>query len=114
MKIIKKSVTSSELQEIKTTFGEYFKTVIDLEKEILLLGCEFHVDGAEKLRYEQYSNDDNLWGGWLHIGKKEILFSAVYNIRPRLGNPNMEILDAKRREKFEKITKNIFAIIFAI
>jgi len=112
MRIIKSPINKAILEEVNSEFGNYFKITVDLEKEILILGCEFHVDGAEKLRLDEKSREDNLWGGWLSTDTGLIELTAVFNLRPTLKNFSMELIDEKKREKFVLIVKKLFAIIY--
>jgi hypothetical protein len=112
MRIIKSPINKAILAEINSQFGNYFKITVDLEKEILVLGCEFHVDGAGKLKLEEKSFEDNLWGGWLNTDTGLIDLTAVFNLRPNLKNFTMELIDEKRRKKFILVVKKLFAIIY--
>lgn len=99
-----KKATKEDFDKAKETFGEYIKIVIDLEKEILLMGMKIHADG-EKILLEKGSKNKDLWGGGIDLSSKQIDCQAVLNIRPNLSNDNMEILDPKIRQKFLKIAK---------
>lgn len=107
MKFIDKALTSQEIKDLQNKYGNYLKLTVDIEKEWLIAGGELHADGEEIL-LEKGSRQDDIWGGGLNLGKKQIDTIAVLNIRPRLNNDNLEILDSVRREKFIKIVKKYF------
>jgi len=112
MKLFSTAIKKADIDLIKLTYGEYFKIVIDIKQEILVVGCELHADGAELLLNENNSKDENIWGGAFDLNSKEIYYSAVYNIKPRLKNNAMDILDGDVRDKFGKLTKNFFKNVY--
>ena len=107
MKFIDKALTSQEIKDLQNKYGNYLKLTVDIEKEWLIAGGELHADG-EGILFEKDSRQDDIWGGGLNLENKQIDTTAVLNIRPRLNNDNLEILDSVRREKFIKIVKKYF------
>lgn len=106
-KLLNRSLSSKEIENIKKEFGDYVKITADIEKRSIVVGCELHADG-EKMLLEGGSSQDNIWGGGINFEIKEIDTTAVLNLRPRLGNDSMEILDSQKREKFVNIVKEYF------
>ncbi|KKS90899.1 MAG: hypothetical protein UV66_C0001G0256 [Candidatus Woesebacteria bacterium GW2011_GWA1_43_12] len=102
-----KVLSKTEIENIKKEFGNYVKITADLENKKIIVGCELHADG-EKILLEKGGKQDNIWGGGLNLEDKIIDTTAVLNIRSRLGNDSMEILDSTRREKFVSIVKEYF------
>lgn len=111
MKLINKPLSKTQLAQIRQKYGDYLKLTVDLEKEQLVLGTELHADG-EKILLENGSQQDNIWGGGINLGDKIIDTTAVLNLRPKLNNDSMEILDPERREKFIKIVRKIFVSLW--
>ncbi len=107
MDFFDRPITSGEINNLRKIYGDYLKLTVDIEKECLVAGRELHADG-EKILLEKGSQQDNIWGGGINLKEKSIDATAVLNIRPRLGNDNLEILDPERREKFLQIVKKIF------
>ncbi len=107
MEFIDKVLTPQEIERLRKQFGNYFKLTIDLENKWIFVGSGLHAD-AEKLLLKKGSRQDDIWGGGIDLKKKLIDTTAVLNLRPRLGNDSLEILDQKRREKFIEIVKNYF------
>ncbi|KKQ91908.1 MAG: hypothetical protein UU16_C0015G0003 [Candidatus Woesebacteria bacterium GW2011_GWA2_40_7] len=107
MKYMDKVLSKTEIENIKKEFGNYVKITADLENKKIIVGCELHADG-EKILLEKGGKQDNIWGGGLNLEDKIIDTTAVLNIRSRLGNDSMEILDSTRREKFVSIVKEYF------
>jgi len=99
MKYITEPLNQKEFNELKKEFKEYAKVTVDIEKKELVIGCELHADGEEIL-LQNGSHQNNIWGGGINFIAKQIDGTAVLNIRPRLNNDGMEILDQNRRSKF--------------
>lgn len=107
MEFIDKSLTKEEILKLQKDYGSYIKLTLDLENQWIIAGGELHADG-EKILLEKGSKQDDIWGGGMNLENKQIDTTAVLNIRPRLNNDNLEILDSKRREKFIQIVKKYF------
>lgn len=107
MEFIDRSLTKEEILKLQKDYGSYIKLTLDLENQWIIAGGELHADG-EKILLEKGSKQDDIWGGGMNLENKQIDTTAVLNIRPRLSNDNLEILDSKRREKFIQIVKKYF------
>jgi hypothetical protein len=111
VKLIDKKLTKEEITGLRKKYGDYIKLTIDVENEWVVVGGELHADG-EKILLERGSRQDNIWGGGINFTDKIIDTTAVLNIRPRLNNDNLEILDAEIRKKFHAIVTEYFAILW--
>ena len=91
----------------RETLKEPFaKAVADIEKRIISIDCELHIDCAEELTKDG-SNSNDLWG--FNIYPDGILdFISLINIRPAAGNRSMDIQNQAIREKIEEIVKLCF------
>ncbi len=107
MRFFNKDLSKTEIEETRKEFGDYVKVTVDLDIESIVVGCELHADG-ENILLEKGSKSDNIWGGGINLKDKIIDTTAVLNIRPRLGNDSMEILDSIKRERFVNIVKRYF------
>lgn len=107
MELISKPLSKAQIAQIRQKYGDYVKLTADLVKEQLVLGIELHADG-EKILLENGSQQDNIWGGGMNLKDKLIDTTAILNLRPRLNNDSMEILDPEKREKYIKIVKKLF------
>ena len=108
MEFIDKALTREEIIELQEVYGDYVKLTIDLEKEWVVAGGELHADG-EKILLERGGGQDDIWGGGINFESKQVDTTAVLNLRPRLKNDSLEILDSQRREKFIRIVRKYFA-----
>ncbi len=99
MEKITKPLTKKQIALLRRRYGRYVKVTVDIVKKVIVVGCELHADGAALLEKEG-SVTENLWGGGINWQTKQIDTSAVFNLRPRLGNNSMEILEPNIRQKF--------------
>ncbi|MCM8809240.1 MAG: DUF5674 family protein [Candidatus Omnitrophica bacterium] len=102
-------IKMSELKKIaEEMFDILVKGVVDIEKEILVIGGELHSD-EEALLLENGSKHENLWGINLYPDEKEnfIEFGSVINIKPSLGNKSRDIEDPEIKEKIKKIVEKL-------
>ena len=71
------------------------KYVVDVERGLIAIGGEMHVDG-EQLLLESGSRQADLWGANYYPGRGTegcIEYTSLINIRPSAGNRAMELLD---------------------
>ncbi|MDP1629246.1 MAG: DUF5674 family protein [bacterium] len=110
IKIIKEKISRKEFKRIaEENFGDMVKAVVDVERGILALGGELHIDG-EILLWENGSKSENLWGINIYADEdkdKRVGFIALINIRPARGNRSMEVQDPKIREKIKEIVDKL-------
>jgi hypothetical protein len=91
-------------------FEDMVKYVVDVERGVIAIGGEMHVDG-EQLLLESGSRQVNLWGANYYPGRGRdrcIEFTAFINIRPSTGNHSMELGDPLLRERVRALT---FALV---
>ena len=106
IRIIKNPITRAEAKEIaKEFYVEMVKGVVDVEKGIIALGGEYHMD-ANTILIENGSEQKNVWGFNFYpdkAGDEQIEYKALVNIRPVHGNSVMEI----QNEDLKTVMKNI-------
>ncbi|MEK7555509.1 MAG: DUF5674 family protein [Patescibacteria group bacterium] len=95
--IIKDKINKEILKE------PFIKAVADIEKGVVSIDCELHIDCAEEL-IKNGSNSDDLWGFNIYPDAK-LDFISLINIRPVVGNRSMDIQNQAIREKIEEIVK---------
>ncbi len=88
------------------SFGSFVKVVVDIEREIISVNCELHVDCAEELM-KAGSLYTNLWGANVYPQDKKIDFISLMNIRPADNNRSMDIEIPEIRKKVEDIIKKL-------
>jgi hypothetical protein len=99
-------------EEIKKEVDGYLdvmtKLVVDVEKGILAIGCEYHIDCYRDL-IAHGSDPKNLWGANVYPDKK-IDYIALVNIRPVRENRSMEVESQEIKRKMESIIKRLLLL----
>ena len=111
MKIVKDKIQISELEEMaKKMYESLVKAVVDVEKEIMAIDAEMHVDLEQILMEQENSEPKNLWGIniWPAKNKEEFIeFDSMINLKPGLGNRTRGVDDIKTKEKIIKIVEKL-------
>jgi hypothetical protein len=82
------------------------KYVVDVERAVIAIGGEMHVD-AEQLLLESGSRQADLWGANYYPGRGRegcIEYTSFINIRPSAGNRSMELVDPALRARVRELT----------
>jgi hypothetical protein len=109
MKLVDKRLSGEEIGEVRKKFGDYMKVTGDIVRGVLVIGPELHADAVPILK-KGGSFEENVWGGWVNLADNQVESTAVWNIKPGLDNPGMDIYDQEIREKFIKLVKFIFGL----
>ena len=107
MDFVDKKLKKAEIFNLRKKYGDYIKLTVDIKNTWVVAGGVLHTDG-ERLLLEKGSNQDDIWGGGISLPDRQTDSMAVLNIRPRLGNDNLEILDPSVRRKFHDIIDKYF------
>ena len=107
--IIRQRATEKEIREMLEELETYIKLAVDLERNILAGGGEYHADCEEAL-IEDGSRQEDIWGADWYPESKRVEFVALINIRPRQGNRGMESEDAKLRAKIEAVVRRLLEV----
>ncbi len=86
--IIKEKIALAEIAPKGITF---IKIVVDLDREVIAYGLEYHADCADEL-VEDGSAFGNCWGANIFPQTKTIDFVSLINIRPAANNRGMTIV----------------------
>lgn len=110
LQLIKDKISKEEIKVIAdNSFGDMFKIAVDIKKNILAAGGEFHADG-EQLLLKDGSKQENIWGANFYPfndKRKRIEYSALINIRPQAGNKSMNIEDPLIRKNIKQIVETL-------
>jgi len=102
--IIVEKLTKEDIQKAREEYSEYIKITVDIKKEIVAIGGEYHAD-AELILAEKYQSQKNdLWGGGYNITLRKFETNAIINIKPTI-NDSPDILTPEIREKFLNVVK---------
>ncbi|MCX6752412.1 MAG: DUF5674 family protein [Candidatus Nomurabacteria bacterium] len=106
IKIIDKKIKESELREIaKEFYGNLIKGVVDIDREILAMGGEYHMD-ANVVLVENGSKQKDIWGFNWYFDKEgdgRIEYVSLINIRPKQNNRTMEVQNVYLRDKMKSV-----------
>ena len=110
IKIILRPITKAEALKIGQEFYvEMTKGVVDIEREVIALGGEYHMD-ANVILLDKGHLQSNIWGFNIYPkrAKKDwIEYTSLINIRPRAHNRTMTVEDAAIRRKMKKIIEKL-------
>lgn len=111
IKIITEPITRAEALEIgKEFYTEMVKGVVDLERGVIALGGEYHMDANEVLIGDG-SKQEMVWGFNVYpsiFDESWIEYTSLINIRPQVHNRGMEVESPEIREMMrDVITKLI-------
>lgn len=108
--LVEKKISKSELAEIaQKRFGDLIKAVVDIEKGIMMIGGELHVD-EEALLLEQGSKQQDLWGINLYpmLSNEDFVeFDSMINLKPSQGNRSRGVDDPVIRQKIIEIVDQL-------
>jgi len=102
--IIRNRATREQIREMLEELATYIKLAVDVNRNTLAGGGEYHAD-CEEVLLEDGSRQEDIWGADWYSESKTVEFVALINIRPHQGNPGMEIEDLNLRAKVETIVR---------
>ncbi len=105
------TISVKELHELaENMYGSIVKAVVDIEKKIIVIDAEMHVD-EEQYLLENGSLKNNLWGINLHpakFGTKDFIeFDSMINIRPRQQNMSRNVENPNLQNQIRDIVNGI-------
>lgn len=104
--LLQSKASQEQHKEMLETLGTYVKLAVDIDRRILAGGGEFHAD-CEAVLLDHGSRQETIWGADWIPKTQEVRFEALINIRPKQGNPSMNILDTGVREKVESVVREL-------
>lgn len=111
IRIVKEPVKRKELADMaKSGFGDVVKAAVDIEKEIMAVGGEMHMDELVLLIEQEGSKQEHVWGINLYperIGDGFIEFDSMINLKPAFGNRTRHVDDPSIREKVETVADKL-------
>ena len=115
IKLIKESVSLVEVRELaRELYGDMVKGVVDVEREVIALGGEWHMD-ANTVLLAEGSLQENVWGFNVHVdeqGDAAVTFVSLINIRPRQGNRSMELQNTQLQDAIRGIIRRLIPGLF--
>lgn len=103
--IVNKKLTKKEVDAARQDYPEYIKITADIDKEIVIIGGEYHAD-AEKILAEKFASKRSfIWGGGYNITTGNFEVNAILNLKPGI-NDSTDILDPEARSLFLNLVKS--------
>ncbi len=116
IKIIKDQISLEDVRVLaREIYTDMVKGVADVERGIIALGGEWHMDANVKLLAEGSAQKD-VWGFNIYPDEKGdsvLRFVSLINIRPSQGSRSMEIEDKELRAKIQSIIEQRIPELFA-
>jgi len=102
--VVDHKLTKQDLDASREDYPEYIKITADVEKDIVVIGGEYHAD-AEKILVEKFnSKRADIWAGGYNLTRGVFEVNAILNLKPAI-NDSLEILDPKIRNDFLEVVK---------
>lgn len=102
--LIRERATADHMRDMLETLQTYVKLAVDVRRRVIAGGGALHAD-CEAVLLEDGSQPPDVWGaGWLPE-TREVRFESLINIRPKHGNRQMMIEDARVRATIEQIVR---------
>jgi hypothetical protein len=104
-------ISVAELTEMsKSMYDGLVKAVVDIDKKIVAVDAEMHVD-EEQYLLENGSKQGSLWGINLYpadFGTDSFVeFDSMINLRPSHGNRSRSVEDTDTQVKIKEIIKSV-------
>lgn len=110
-KIVKEKITKDELKTLAhDQYGDIIKAVVDIDKEIVGVGGELHVDIQSLLVERENSIGANTWGINLYLEKTGdgfVEFDSMINLKPNLGNRSRDVENPDIKKKIKEIINKL-------
>lgn len=107
--ILNSPATPSQIKSATVDFGDYFKFVVDISRQVMTIGGLRHLEG-QQLLLSHGSSPSDLWGGGVDWLTKQLDFASMINTRPQQNNPSREILSLQTRGLVTQIVKSLLLI----
>ena len=106
IKIVTNKISRKELQKLaEEIFGDMVKATADIERGVMAIGGELHIDSNELL-LKAGSKQTDVWGFNLYPREKGdgfIEYNSLINIKPAFGNRSPDIQDETIKKKIAEI-----------
>ena len=108
--VIDEPISKNEiLEEVELLRDELVKATVDVQRKIIAIWGELHVD-EEQILLEMGSNQSDLWWINLYLDKdksERIEYDSMINLRPRDGNFSRWVDDEEKREQIRQIVYDL-------
>ena len=113
--IVREPISLADVQDLaQKWYGDMIKGVADVDKGIVALGGDWHID-ANTILIADGSQQHNLWGFNIYVQERDdaaLEYQSLINIRPAQGNRDMELQDVALRQKIRSIVATLVRELF--
>jgi len=102
--VVDKKITKEDIKASREDYPEYIKITVDLGKEIVVIGGEYHADAEKMLSGDFDSKKSDIWGGGYNINNGTFEVNAILNLKPGM-NDSTDILNPEIRNHFLEVVK---------
>ncbi|MFH1566144.1 MAG: DUF5674 family protein [bacterium] len=110
MYLVQDEISLEKLNEIaKSIFGNLVKVVVDIDKEVMVVGGELHAD-EEALLLQKGSKQQNVWGINIYPEIKDvnwIEFDSMINLRPSQNNFSRGVSNKDIQRKIVEVVNKL-------
>ena len=114
IRLIETKISIVKLKEISVErFGDMVKAVVDIQKGIMAIGAEMHVD-EEAMLLELGSKQANLWGINIYhemTFPDMVEFDSMINIRPGQGNRSRDVESEEVKKDILNVVQKLIEIV---
>lgn len=103
--ILHKKPSPATIKKLAAGFDGEIKAVVDLKRNILAAGSEWHHEARDML-IKNGSDADDLWGARINVKTGAISFKSQIN-ENRVGAENNEIADQEIRSEVEAVIQSM-------
>ena len=100
--VLSKPAEQEDIDKAAEEYKSYIKITIDVAKELVAIGGEYHFDAEQEL-LKLGSEQENIWGGGLELSSKTLETLAMINVRAN-NNPHQDIENKTIKKKFLEIS----------
>ena len=108
--IVREPITIAALEPVAALwYGTMIKGVVDIEKAIIALGGEYHIDANNRL-IEEGSEQPDIWGFNIQfekIGDEWLEYRSLINVRPAADNRSMVVKDKELQRRMREIIEKL-------
>ncbi len=109
-RIVREKLKPEAVREIVISeFGDMAKVDVDIVRQILVIGGEWHSEGQDLLVKDGSSGED-VWGCNYYPFRgtdKRIEYNSLINLKPSLGARDMEIQESRIRQNMREVIESL-------
>jgi len=110
-RIVKDRISMEEIKILAhEQYQDIIKAVVDIEKKIMGIGGELHVDIQSIMIEKESSRGDDTWGINLYLDKAGddfIEFDSMINLKPNFGNRSRDVENEETKNKIREIVNKL-------